>query len=57
MYKMIKEEKDSSGPWEKFMAYVRDENITVIVVLAGKDHIKIELDLTAPDHIKEVPIQ
>ena len=53
---MIKEEKDASG-WEKFMAYVRDENITVIVVLAGKDHMKIELDLTVPDHIKEVPIQ
>ena len=56
MYRMIKEEKESEGPWKNFMAYVKDENVTVIVVLAGKDHMKIIFDPAAPDEIKEVPI-
>ena len=56
MYNMIKEEKDSNGPWQNFMQYVKDENTEVIVVLAGKDHMKILFDPEAPDQIKEVII-
>lgn len=57
MYSMIKEEKDSNGPWQNFMNYVKDENVIVIVVLAGKDYMNIIHDPDAPDHIKEVTIQ
>jgi len=56
MYKMIREEKDSNGPWENFMKYVKDENTMVIVVLGGKDHMKILYDPKEVDQIKEVPI-
>ncbi len=56
MYQMIKEEKDSNGPWENFMKYVKDENVMVIVVLAGKDHMKILFDPNKEDQIKEVLI-
>lgn len=54
MYSMLKEEKDPKGPWRNFMTYVRDESIDVIVVLAGKDHLKIIYDPSAPDEIKEI---
>jgi hypothetical protein len=57
MYKMIKEEKDTNGAWEKFMTYVKDEDVKVIVVLAGKDHMNVIFDPEAPDQIKEVLIQ
>ena len=56
MYQMIKEEKDSNGPWQNFMKYVKDEDTMVIVVLAGKDHMKILFDPEAVDQIKEVLI-
>lgn len=56
MYKMIKEEKDSDGPWDNFMRYVKDENTLVIVVLRGKDHMKILFNPNEEDQIKEVPI-
>ena len=56
MYKMIKEEKDSDGPWQNFMRYVKDENTMVIVVLGGKDHMKILFDPLEVDEVKEVPI-
>jgi len=56
MYQMIKEEKDSNGPWENFMRYVKDEDTMVIVVLAGRDHMKIIFDPDEGDHIKEVLI-
>lgn len=56
MYKMIKEEKDSEGPWQNFMRYVKDENTLVIVVLGGKDHMKILFDPLEEDEVKEVPI-
>jgi len=56
MYQMIKEEKDSNGPWENFMKYVKDKETTVIVVLAGRDHLKIIFDPTEEDQIKEVLI-
>ena len=56
MYKMIREEKDSNGPWENFMRYVKDENTMVIVVLGGKDHMKILFDPKEGDQVKEVPI-
>jgi len=56
MYNMIKEEKDSNGPWKDIMTYVRDENVLVIVALHGKDHMKIIYDPEAPDQIKEIPI-
>ena len=57
MYTMIKEEKDSEGPWKNFMTYVEDDNVNVIVVLAGRDHLRIEFDPDAPDQIREVPVQ
>ena len=57
MYKMIKEEKDTNGAWEKFMTYVKDDHVKVIVVLAGKDHMNVIFDPEAPDQIKEVLIQ
>jgi len=57
MYNMIKEEKDTNGPWEKFMSYVKDEEVEVIVVLAGKDHLKVIFDPEAPDQIKEIVLQ
>jgi hypothetical protein len=56
MYNMIKEEKDTNGPWNKFMTYVKDENMNVIVVLGGKDYLKIIFDPEASDQIKEVPL-
>jgi hypothetical protein len=56
MYQMIKEEKDSNGPWENFMRYVKDEDTMVIVVLAGRDHMKIIFDPDEGDHIREVLI-
>ena len=57
MYNMIKEEKsESDGPWQNFMQYVKDENTEVIVVLAGRDHLKILYDPEEPDKIKEVII-
>jgi len=56
MYKMIKEEKGSNGPWENFMKYVKDENTMVIVVLGGKDHMKILFEPKEVDQIKEIPI-
>jgi hypothetical protein len=57
MYNMIKEEKDeSNGPWTNFLKYVMDENVEVIVVLAGKDHMKILYDPESSDKIKEVVI-
>ena len=56
MYNMIKEEKDSNGPWQNFMQYVKDENTMVIVVLHGKDHMKILFDPKEGDQVKEVPI-
>ena len=54
MYNMLKEEKDPSGPWKNFMTYVKDDDVDVIVVLAGKDHLKIIYDPSAQDEIKEV---
>ena len=56
MYNMIKEEKDSNGPWQNFMQYVKDEETEVIVVLGGRDHLKILFDPEAADQIKEVII-
>jgi len=56
MYNMIKEEKNSNGPWKNFMTYVKDENVTVIVVLRGKDHMKVIFDPKAPDQIQEITL-
>jgi hypothetical protein len=56
MYNMIKEEKDTKGPWQNFMKYVKDENTEVIVVLAGRDHMKVIFAPDEPDQIKEVII-
>jgi len=57
MYNMIKDEKESNGPWDNFMNYVRDDNVDVFVALHGKDYMKITYDPKAPDEVKEVPIQ
>jgi hypothetical protein len=57
MYSMIKEEKDSNGPWQNFLNYVKDENVNVIVVLGGKDYMNVLYDPDSPDQIKEVQIQ
>ena len=56
MYNMIKEEKDTNGPWQNFMQYVKDEDTEVIVVLGGRDHLKIIFDPDEKDQIKEVLI-
>ena len=53
MYKMIREEKDLNGPWDNFMKYVKDENTIVIVVLHGKDHMKIIFDPKEGDQINQ----
>jgi len=54
MYNTIKKKKDSNDLWEKFMKYVRDENILVIVANHGKNYMKIIYNPDAPDQIKEI---